>query len=162
MGTLEEILDDLLTSSWDNASTATRESWPTETRLDGAGVARVLRSHTYAVLGTTRPDGRPHVAPVSYAIAADASVWLPTTSGAVRLTNVAQQPWASFLLTEGEQEQHVVVLVEGVVRTLSVAQAKDEADEAGTELPSADWITTWITLRPSRLLAYAAAGAKVA
>ena len=162
MAKLEEILDGLLASSWEKASKATRESWPVETRLVGADVARVLKSRKYAVLATTRPGGRPHAAPVSFAIAADASIWLPTTSGAVRLANVAQQPWASFVLAEGEEQKHLVVLADGMVRSLSVAEAKDEAGQVGTDLLTADWVTAWIALRPSRLLAYAAAGANVA
>lgn len=149
-------LDALLAASWARAGATTRSSWPAEQRLDGAGVAAFLRRRSYAVLATTRADGRPHAAPVSYALADDASLWLPTAAGAVRLGHVARQPWASFALLEGEGDAHVAVLADGPVRRLSLDAARADAAVSGVTLKDDAWVAEWLVLTPERVLAYAA------
>jgi nitroimidazol reductase NimA-like FMN-containing flavoprotein (pyridoxamine 5'-phosphate oxidase superfamily) len=153
---LAAALDALLAASWARAGETTRSSWPEDKRLDGAGVAEFLRRRSYAVLATTRADGRPHLAPVSYALAEDASLWLPTAAGAVRTGHVARQPWASFALLEGEDDAHVAVLADGPVRRLPLDAAAEEAARADVVLKDDAWVAEWLVLTPERLLAYAA------
>lgn len=154
--TLAAALDALLAASWARAGETTRSSWPEDKRLDGAGVAAFLRARSYAVLATTRAGGRPHAAPVSYAVAEDASLWLPTAAGAVRLGHVTRTPWASFALLEGEGDAHVAALAEGPVRRLGLSDATAEARRAGVALKDDAWIAEWLVLTPERVLAYAA------
>ena len=147
--------DALLTASWNSAALATRTSWPPERRLDGTRLVRLLRGSSYAVLASTRPDGRPHAAPVSYRLAEDASIWLPTAAEAVRLRNVTDQPWVSFVISQGYGEEHFAVLIEGDARCVrpTVANLPDVAATAD------EWVESWIVLTPQRALAYAAASA---
>ena len=156
--TLAAALDALLAESWARAGATTTSSWPEEQRLDGTRLAAFLRGRRYAVLATTRADGRPHAAPVSYAVADDASIWLPTAAGAVRLSHVARQPWASFAAMEGEDEDHFVVLADVAVRTVSLDDARAAAATGVVTLRDEPWIHVWLVLTPSRVLAYAATG----
>jgi hypothetical protein len=154
--TVAAALDALLAASWARAGATTRSSWPEEQRLDGAGVAAFLRRRSYAVLATTRADGRPHAAPVSYALADDASLWLPTAAGAVRLGHVARQPWASFALLEGEGDAHVAVLAEGPVRWLSLDAARADAAVSGVTLKDDASTRSGVRTSHSATHAYAA------
>lgn len=151
--TLAASLDALLARSWASAGATTTSSWPEENRLSGTEIATLLRAHKYALLATTRKDGRAHQAPVSYAVADDASIWLPTAAGAVRLKHVAARPWAAFAVMHGEgDDEHVAVLAEGDVRTVSLDDAR--AADLGTTLRDEPWIHVWLVLTPARVLAY--------
>jgi len=143
----------LLAASWHSAALATRTSWPPERRLNGTQVVRLLRGSSYAVLASTRPDGRPHAAPVSFRLAEDGSIWLPTAAEAVRLRNVADQPRVSFVISQGYGEEHVAVLIEGEARCVSSAVANLPAVARTAD----EWVASWIVLTPQRVLGYAAA-----
>lgn len=130
------------------ASEATATSYPPERRLSSADLDSVLAAHRYAVVASSRPSGRPHATPVSYVMHGD-EVWLPTVAGSVRARNVASSPWLVLVLTEGEGDSHLAVILEGPA---SVEASPPE----GVERP--EWATEWIVLRPSKVLTFAAPG----
>lgn len=145
--TLADRLGALLDASWASAGGATRTSFPPERRVGGERLAEWLTGRRYAVLATTRRDGRPHAAPVSYSLTDDGTFWLPTAAGAVRLANLEARPYASLVVTEGEGDEHVVAIAEGPTETYGTAPAGVEPVE---------WAAAWVALRPVRLLSYAA------
>ena len=145
--------------SFERASRGTLGSWPPERSLAADRLDQFLERKRYAALSTTRPDGRPHTTMIAYCLR-DGRVWLPAVASAQRVRNLMAEPSASMLFTEGEGEQHVVVLMEG--------QAAVHADPApildgwlrrawlerhGTEL---DWAGAIIELIPTKVLSYAA------
>jgi general stress protein 26 len=152
-----ETLAALQDASFARAGAATRESYPPENRMSGETLHRFLEARRYLVAATTRPDGRPHIAPTAYLLDAD-SVWLPTTAGAARLRNVAGTPHVSLALTEGEGDIHGAVLMEGAASIVAGAAAPPRLMESWRAKHSSDgsWIADWIVVRPSRLFSYAA------
>jgi len=138
------------------ATQATRTSFPPARRLSDGQLTAYLQRRAYAVVATGRADGRPHVALSSYALR-DTDVWLPTVSGSVREQNLRHQPWASLVVTEGDQDQHVVVLLEGPAAVVDAADVPADVRDALT----ADWVSAWIRLRVERLLSYAAEGVEL-
>ncbi|HEU0130878.1 MAG TPA: pyridoxamine 5'-phosphate oxidase family protein [Mycobacteriales bacterium] len=127
---------------------ATTTSYPPERRLTGEHVAAVLGSGRYAVVATTRGDGRPHATPTSFRLVGT-ELWLPTVAGSVRGRNVRARPWLSLVVAEGVDDEHLAVVVEGPVR---VADAPPE----GVDAP--EWAAEWLVLTPERVLSYAAPG----
>ncbi|GAB3808480.1 pyridoxamine 5'-phosphate oxidase family protein [Micromonospora zhanjiangensis] len=109
------------------------------------------------MLATTRADGRPHAAPTSL-VRHDRAIWLPSVAGAVRLANLAVNPWASLVVMRGDGPEHVMALLEGP--TTVVDAATDDAAAAARRYgrePS--WATAWIRLTPRKILSYAGAEA---
>jgi pyridoxamine 5'-phosphate oxidase-like protein len=104
------------------------------------------------VLSTTRPDGRPHATPISYVRRA-AAFWLPTMAASVRERNVRANPTGVLVVTEGDHDTHVAVIVEGPVVVVA-------PDEAPTDVVGrvGDWASCWLRLDARRLLSYAAEG----
>ena len=94
------------------ATEATAASYPSEHRLTGDQLAVYLDRRDFAVVGSTRADGRPHAAMSSY-FRRDGTFWLPTVGGSVRERNIRAQPWTSMVVTEGDHDQHIVVVIEG-------------------------------------------------
>jgi hypothetical protein len=139
---------ELQDATFATASEATRTSYPPERRLTAAQLDAVLSSGRYAIVSTTRADGRPHAAPTSFSVV-DGVLWLPTVAGSVRARNVTRQPWAVLVVAEGVGETHLAVVVEGPV-TVSA--------EPPGGLPRPEWAAEWLALRPERVLSYAAAG----
>lgn len=136
------------------ASAATVTSYPPERRLSGALLASVLTTRRYAVLSTTRPDGRPHATPTSFVLSGSA-LWLPTVAGAARARNVRAQPYAVLVLSEGERGAHLAVIAEGPV-TVEPLSPEAEADAVAQLDTVPDWAAHWLVLRPARLMSYAA------
>ena len=66
---------------------AVRKAYPPERRMTGPQLAGYLGRRTYALVSSTRPDGRPHAAPTLFCLYAEA-FWLPTLGSAARLGNV--------------------------------------------------------------------------
>jgi PPOX class probable F420-dependent enzyme len=128
--------------------------------MDGESLVAFVRQPRYAVLTTARPDGRPHAALVAFVVR-DGRVWLPAVAGAVRVRNVAREPWASLAITEGFRERHRAVLVEGhaivhaeageVERLLNQFLREAWREVHGTEL---DWASAVLELRPVRVLSH--------
>jgi hypothetical protein len=136
------------------ATRATASSYPPERRLSARQLADYLDRRVFAVVGSCRPDGRPHAAMSSY-IRQGREFWLPTVRGSVREHNVRAQPWLTLTISEGYRSAHVVVLVEGVARVVAPADVPADVLTAVT----GDWVATWIRLTAERLLSYASESA---
>lgn len=134
---------------------ATATSYPPERRLTGEALADVLSSPRYAVVSTTRPDGRPHSAPSAFVLSGT-SLWLPTVAGAVRLRNVRANPYAVVVVSDGVRDAHLAVIVEGPVTVADALPPEVERDVVRQMGRVPDWAGAWIVLRPARLLSYAA------
>ena len=135
------------------ATSATAASYPPERRLSSRQLADYLDRRAFAVIGSCRPDGRPHAAIASY-IRRGRQFWLPTVAGSVRERNVRTQPWLTMTITEGDRDHHVVVLVEGAARLVAPADVPAEMLAAVT----GNWAAIWIRLTAERLLSYASEG----
>lgn len=136
------------------ATVATAGSFPPERRLSARQLADYLDRRAFAVVGSCRPDGRPHATMSSY-VRRGREFWLPTVGGSVRERNVHAQPWLTLTITEGDRDNHVVVLAEGTAHVVASADVPAEVAAA----VSGDWIAIWIRLTAERLLSYAAEGA---
>ena len=146
-------------SSFARASEATRGAFPAERRMTGAMLLSFVERKRYAVLATTRTDGRPQAAPVGYALVGTKFV-MASLPDAQRVRNLRNEPHASLVITEDEGEKHGVVIVEGTTRLLQPLEAGLDMrapfrDEEGN-LP--EWIGILVVLTPERLLSYAAEG----
>lgn len=146
-------------ASFVRASEATRGAFPADRRMDGATLLSFLSRKRYAVLATTRPDGRPQAAPVGYALVGTKFV-MASLPGAQRVRNLEYEPHASLVIDEDEGDRHGVVIVDGTTRLVQPLEVGLEMrapfrDEAGT-LP--EWIGILVVLTPERLLSYAAPG----
>ena len=152
-----ETLARIQEASFTRASEATRGAFPAERRMSGAVLGSFLARKRYAVLATTRPDGRPQAAPVGFALVGTKFV-MASLPDAQRVRNLKHEPHASLVIDEDEGDRHGVVIVDGTSRLIEPLQAPLEMrepfrDEAGT-FP--DWIGILIVLTPERLLSYAA------
>ena|ERR1700722_12303695 len=63
---MSELLGRLQTATFARATAATASSYPPERRLSAAQLASYLDRRAFAVVGSTRDDGRPHAALSSY------------------------------------------------------------------------------------------------
>src|SRR4029077_2030673 len=77
---MSELLGGLQDRTFARATAATAISYPPERRLSAAQVASYLDRRTFAVVGSTRADGRPH-AVMSIYIRRGTTFWLPTMAG---------------------------------------------------------------------------------
>lgn len=154
---VEDLLE-VQSRSYRDAGEALRRSWPEEDALDREGLAALLGDLRYAVLATARPDGRPHASPVAYSVA-DAAFWVATVAG-VRLRNVRATPWASLVVSEGQDAgAHRALTAEGAAR-LHEGRAFDSTRERLDErwrvrhgrVP--DWAVAFIELEPRRVFSH--------
>jgi Pyridoxamine 5'-phosphate oxidase len=127
-------------------------SYPAERRLSARQLADCLDRRAFAVIGSCRPDGRPHAAMSSY-LRQGRQFWLPTVGGSVRERNVRARPWLTMTITGGDRDHHVVVLVEGA----AMVAATDVPAEVLAAV-TGDWVATWILLTAERLLSCAFEG----
>ena len=129
----------------------TRDAYPPERRLVGEALLNYLDSRVFAVVASTRPDGRPHATLSSYA-RRGITIWLPTAAGAVRQANLRTQPWVVLVASEGDRDEHVAVIVEGPGAAVSPSEVPSDvvatAPDAG--------ISMWLRMDAQRLLSYAA------
>lgn len=142
--------------SFERAGAATVSAFPAERRLTGQQLADYLDRRAFAVIGTGRPDGRPHAAISAY-FRRGITFWLPMVGGAVRARNLRHQPWLTLTVPEGDHVAHVVVLIEGIAAIVPPAAVPDDVREG---VPG-DWVEAWARLIPSRLLSYADNGARI-
>ena len=148
LGTVQE-------QTFAGATRATAESYPPGRRLSPGQLAAYLDQRAFAVIGSRRPDGRPHAAMSSY-VRRGRDFWLPTVARSVRERNVRTEPWMTMTVTEGDRDSHVVVLLEGPAEVVALAAVPAEVRAAVT----GNWVATWIRLTAQRLLSYAAEGAR--
>ena len=151
---MSDALAALQEQTFARSTPATTSAFPPERRLTGAQLARFLDRHVFAVVGSARPDGRPHAAMSGY-VRRETDFWLPTVRGSVRERNVRSQPWVTLVVTEGEHGEHVVVLVEGTAVMVDPAEVPADVRSAS----EGDWVSAWIRVRAGRLLSYADEGA---
>lgn len=136
--------------SFARAAAATASSYPPERRLSGRQLADYLDRRAFAVIGSRRPDGRPHAAMSSY-FRRGTAFWLPTVAGSVRERNLRGQPWLTLTVTEGDRDAHVAIIIEGPAEVVPLSQVPADVRAA----IGGDWIAAWIRLRAERLLSYA-------
>jgi general stress protein 26 len=152
-----EFLEGVQARAMAQASAATRESYPEVSALDAEEIDAFVERVSYAVLSTTRPDGRPHAAPVGYVPTND-RIWMASVAGAARLRNLGERPLASLVVVEGNRDEHIALIVEGTVtRHPDPEPILDDwlrdawRDRYGTELT---WAGSLIELEPTKVLSY--------
>jgi Pyridoxamine 5'-phosphate oxidase len=150
---MSELLGRLQDRTFLRATPATVGSYPPERRLNAAQLASYLDRRAFAVVGSARPDGRPHAALSAY-IRREGTFWLPTVAGSVRERNLRDTPWLTLVIAEGDHGEHIAVLIEGPAQ--AVAPSEVPADVRATA--TGQWVSTWIRLTAERLLSYAAEG----
>jgi Pyridoxamine 5'-phosphate oxidase len=151
---MSELLGELQERTFARATAATAGSYPPDQRLSAAQLASYLDRRAFAVVGSTRADGRPHAA-MSVYIRRGATFWLPTVAGSVRERNLRTTPWLTLVIAEGDHGEHVMVLIEGPAEVVAPPEAPADVRAAAT----GDWVSAWIRLTAERLLSYAADGA---
>jgi PPOX class probable F420-dependent enzyme len=151
-----ETLARIQDASFARASEATRSSFPPERRMDGPVLTAFLTARRYAVLATTRPDGRPQAAPVGYALVGTQFI-IGSLADAARVRNLRHQPHTSLVVTQGEGDEHGMVIAEGTARLLDPAPASLEmrAPFRGADGRVLPWVGVLIAIHPARLLSYA-------
>jgi len=138
--------------SFAGASAATARAYPPERRLTQAQLARYLDRRSYAVVSSARADGRPHAAP-SLFYRRGTEFWLPTVAGSARERNVRAHPWLALTVTEGDDDEHVAVLIEGPAEAVG-----PEAAPADFRGRPGDWARVWLLLRAEKIFSYAEPG----
>jgi hypothetical protein len=149
-------LDRIQEDTFARATGPTVSSFPPERRLRGAHLTDYLDRRAFAVVSSARPDGRPHSTVTSYA-RHGAQFWLPAVADSVRERNVIAQPWLVLVITEGDRDEHVAVIIEGPAAV--VAPAVVPADVSVGR--SGEWISVWIRLDAQRVLSYASKGTTI-
>jgi Pyridoxamine 5'-phosphate oxidase len=132
------------------ATAATATSYPPERRLSAAQVASYLDRRVFAVVGSTRADGRPHAA-MSVFVRRGTTFWLPTMAGSVRERNLRGTPWLTMVIAEGDHPVHIAVIAEGPAEVVVSSDVPGDVRAAVT----GDWVSAWIRLTAERLLSYA-------
>ena len=153
---MSELLSLLQDRTFARATAATAVSYPRERRLDAAQLTSYLDRRAYAVVGSTRADGRPHSA-MSVYIRRGATFWLPTVAGSVRERNLRTKPWLTMVIAEGDNDDHIAVLIEGSAEVVEPSLVPADVRAAVT----GDWISAWIRLTAERLLSYADEGTTI-
>ena len=135
----------------------TVEAWPAEDALDADEIRRLLEIRRYGVLATSRPDGRPHAAPVAFA-AIDGHLWLASNRSTVRMRNLEHLPVASLVVMgPRDDDDHVALIVEGRVRI------EDDTDATRSRLMPAwrsrfgdelEWADVIFELEPTKVLSH--------
>ncbi len=152
-------LEQLQDVSFAAANKATAESFPPERRMDGEALADFLGSRRYGTIATSRPDGRPHATPTAFLVHGR-EVWLPATRGTARVRNVRALAYAVIVVSEGEDDRHATVVMEGAARVVLPGELSESVEAGWVEkfgsLPQ--WATHWIVVTPSRLFSYRAPG----
>lgn len=122
--------------------------------MNGAAIARFLADKRYAAVATTRRDGRPHAAMTGF-FADGTVVWLPVMKGTARAANVRAQPYAAVVVSDGEGDEHTVVMLEGPASV--VDEPPDDTMERWEARTGSrpDWAVAWIRVDGQRLFSYA-------
>ena len=147
---MSELLGGLQDRTFARATAATALSYPPERRLSAAQLASYLDRRAFAVVGTTRADGRPHAA-MSVYVRRGTTFWLPTMAGSVRERNLRRTPWLTMVIAEGDHPMHIAVIAEGPAQVITLPEVPADVRAAVTS----DWVSEWIRLTAERLLSYA-------
>ena len=107
----------------DGVAASTTGAWPPEDALDAAEIRRLLEIRRYGVLATSRPDARPHAAPVSFT-AVDGRLWFASNRSTVRMRNLQRSPLAAFVVMgPRDDDDHAALVVEGAIRIVDDVDA---------------------------------------
>src|SRR5215468_5157769 len=147
---MSELLDGLQDRTFARATAATAVSYPPERRLSADQLAAYLDRRVFGVVGSTRADGRPHMA-MSVYVRRGTTFWLPTMAGSVRERNLRRTPWLTMVIAEGDHPVHVAVIAEGPAEVVAPPQVPADVRAA----VASDWVSSWICLTAERLLSYA-------
>ena len=114
---------------------------------------RMAASRNYWI-ATTRPDGRPHVAPV-WGVWFNDTLYFGTDPQSLKAKNMAANPAVSAHLESGDE----VVIIEGTAWVLAVSDLPPQVDEAYQEkyamtLTEAGAGATLIAVAPQTALAW--------
>ena len=118
-----------------------------------------------AILGTVRPDGRPHTAPVWYALDEDGSIMFNTGADTVKGRNLRHQPIVSLCVQDDRQPYSYCVVQgraevsedlpevrrwAGVIGGRYMGAARAEEFGARNGVPG----ETIVRLRPEKIIAF--------
>jgi len=159
---MTEVLAELQDRTFEHATAATASTYPPERRLTAEQLTGYLSRREYAVVGTSRPDGRPH-ASMSMYIRSGTDFWLPAVAGSIRARNLEKNPWLTMVIAENDDETHVAVIAEGPADVVPLDDVSDDVRAAVDQhWPGVwKWVNVWIVLRTERLLSYAAEEAQL-
>lgn len=150
-----EWLSRLQDESFTRAGPAVRKAYPPQRRMTGPQLDAFLQRRTYALVSSTRPDGRAHAAPTLFSLHAEA-FWLPTVRDAARVTNVRAHPWLALSVLEGEHDTHAAVLIEGPAEVqATVPQELRLITEKRNRGATLSWAAYWLRITPLRLFSFA-------
>jgi hypothetical protein len=147
---MSEPLGDLQDQTFARATPATATSYPPERRLSAEQLTSYLARRVYAVVGSTRADGRPHAA-MSVFVRRGTTFWLPTMAGSMRERNLCGTPWLTMVVAEGDDDEHIAVIIEGPAEVIAPSEVPADVRAAA---PS-EWVSAWIRLTAQRLLSFA-------
>lgn len=153
-----ESLEMVQARSIDRASRATLGSFPADKALSGPEMDAFLSGRRYAMVATTRPDGRPHATMAAFRHR-EGRLWLPTVAAAARVRNVTMHPWVTVIVAEGVGDDHIIVMVEGRAilhedpEPIMSAWFRAAWDSAYGTDPS--WVGRIIEVVPTKVLSYA-------
>jgi hypothetical protein len=128
---MSDLLGGLQDRTFAQATAATAVSYPPERRLRAAQLASYLDRRNFAVVGTTRRNGRPHAA-MSVYIRRGVTFWLPTMAGSVREQNLRGTPWLTMVIAEGDHPEHIAVIIEGPAEVVAPQQVPADVRAAAT------------------------------
>jgi hypothetical protein len=143
-------LGELQDWTFERATPATGISYPPERRLNATQLASYLDRRAFAVVGSTRADGRPHAA-MSVYVRRGTTFWMPTMAGSVRERHLRGTPWLTMVIAEADHPQHIAVIAEGPAHIVAPPDVPADVRAAVT----GDWVSTWVRLTAERLLSYA-------
>lgn len=150
--TLQRIQD----ASFARASETTQHAFPTANRMDGERLVAFLEERSFGVLATTRSDGRPHAAPVGFALVG-ARIVIASTPDAARVANLRHEPHASLVVTDGDAPPSRTAILEGTARLVVPLEAPLEM-RAPFRAPDGSlpgWVGILVAMTPERILSYA-------
>ena len=114
-------------------------------------IAELFAEFSVAHLCTVRPDGRPHVAPVSYMVEGD-KAFVATPEGTVKLRNVRKNPKVSLsVATEPSPARYVVlegdatVTKDSAARVLENVSIRNYGSEAGPAVAK-EWLAAGVVM----------------
>jgi nitroimidazol reductase NimA-like FMN-containing flavoprotein (pyridoxamine 5'-phosphate oxidase superfamily) len=116
-------------------------------------LGRFLLANRYAVLATSRPDGRPQANPIAF-FTSRGCFWFATGTGG-RLRNLRVMPYGSLVISEGEGSAHRALIAEGPI-TIHQRRAELDALWAERHGRTPSWAAAFLKLRPERLFTFAA------
>lgn len=142
--------------SFQEAGPGIRASYPKERAMDAGELAAFLEEKHYAVLATSRPDGRPHAAPIAFMVW-EGAFWIASVKGA-RVRNLHSRPYAAIVVMEGEGKEHRAVIAEGPVNLYdpNSPAVPEELWVAWRQRfgGAPGWAAVLVELRPQRLFSY--------